>query len=141
MRQNRSIPDCAVIPVLAYQDLSAAVEWLGSAFGFTPRVRIGDHRVQLNTDNGGAVVARQATEDHPAASANHSVMVRVNDVDAHYARASRAGARITHPPETYAFGERQYGAIDIGGHAWTFSQTTDDVAPESWGGVTVDTGA
>ena len=32
-------------------------------------------------------------------------------------------------------GERQYTAVDLGGHVWTFSQSIADVAPEGWGGV------
>ena len=34
-------------------------------------------------------------------------------------------------------GERQYTAVDLGGHVWTFSQSIADVAPEERGGVSV----
>jgi hypothetical protein len=45
MKVNRSIPTATVIPVLTYPDVRAAVAWLGAAFGFVERVRIGDdHR-------------------------------------------------------------------------------------------------
>ena len=48
MRSNRSIPQSTVVPVLIYPDVRAAVEWLGAAFGFVERVRIGEgHRAQL----------------------------------------------------------------------------------------------
>jgi uncharacterized glyoxalase superfamily protein PhnB len=40
-------------------------------------------------------------------------------------------------PTTYPYGERQDTAIDPGGHAWTVSQSIDDVAPASWGRVLV----
>ena len=46
-----------MIPVLIYPDVRAAVEWLGAAFGFVERVRIGEtHRAQLSFGEG-AVIA------------------------------------------------------------------------------------
>ena len=47
----------------------------------------------------------------------------------------KAGAQILRPPADHPFGERQYTAVDIGGHRWTFSQTIADVDPASWGGL------
>jgi len=47
MRVNRSVPPCAVIPVLIYPDPGAAADWLGKAFGFTIRLRIANHRIQV----------------------------------------------------------------------------------------------
>lgn len=136
MRQNRSIPSATVIPVLRYPDLSAAVQWLGEAFGFAERMRIPGHRVQMTVPGGGAVVAVQAEND--AEPAGTSVMIRIDDVDAHHARSTKHGARVTLAPETFPFGERQYSVIDIGGHKWTFTQTVADVAPEEWGGQSVN---
>jgi uncharacterized glyoxalase superfamily protein PhnB len=63
-----------------------------------------------------------------------AVMVRVADIDSHYERAERFGARIVSRPTDYPYGERQYTAEDPGGHQWTFSQTIADVDPETWGG-------
>ena len=48
------------------------------------------------------------------------------------------GARIVSPPTDYPYGERQYTAVDLGGHHWTFSQSLADVDPADWGGVLVD---
>ena len=42
MRSNRSIPASTVVPVLVYPDVRAAVAWLGEAFGFAERVRVGE---------------------------------------------------------------------------------------------------
>src|SRR5215470_13323898 len=47
MRFNRSVPPCAVIPVLIYPDPTAAADWLSKAFGFTIRLRIANHRIQM----------------------------------------------------------------------------------------------
>jgi uncharacterized glyoxalase superfamily protein PhnB len=38
------------------------------------------------------------------------------------------------PPVDYPYGERQYSAVDPGGHVWTFSESIADVDPASWGG-------
>jgi uncharacterized glyoxalase superfamily protein PhnB len=63
--------------------------------------------------------------------------MRVADVDAHYERAVGFGARILEPPTDFPYGERQCRVEDPGGHAWTFSQTIADVAPEEWGGTLI----
>jgi uncharacterized glyoxalase superfamily protein PhnB len=127
---NRSIPQCTVIPVIAYPDVTAAADWLCEAFGFTVRVRIGDHRVQLNVGDG-AVVLREGM----GAESGESVMVRVEDVDGHCERARQRGARIVEPPADFPYGERQYTVEDFAGRAWKFSQSIADVAPEDWGGT------
>lgn len=132
MPSNRSIPACTIIPELAYADVRAAAAWLVRAFGFAQRLRIGDHRVQL-TYGDGAIVAMQGTPG----GGGHRVMVRVDDVDAHHAHALAAGARIAMPPTSFPYGERQYAAVDIGGHAWVFTQSIADVDPASWGGELV----
>ncbi len=126
------MPSSTVIPVLAYDDVAAAVEWLCEAFGFTERWRAGDHRAQLAV--GGGAVAVTEGRSPQSDDATHSVMVRVEDADGHYERAKERGARILQPPTDHPYGERQYTAEDLAGHRWTFSQSIADVAPEDWGG-------
>jgi uncharacterized glyoxalase superfamily protein PhnB len=133
---NRSMPDAAIVPVLAYPDVHEAAEWLCKAFGFEQRLVIGDHRVQLTFDDGAVVVAAGGS----GADSAHSVMVRVEDADRHHERAAAAGATIVSPPTDYEYGERQYTAEDPGGHRWTFSQAIADVDPAEWGGVLVGDG-
>lgn len=141
MRTNRSMPRSHVIPVLAYPDLGKATDWLCDAFGFTLRWRIGNHRAQLNVGEGAvAVTERRSGEGHRPGNPGddrHSVMVRIEDVDSHHERAKRLGARILEPPTDYPYGERQYTVEDLAGHTWTFSQSIADVAPEQWGGTSV----
>jgi uncharacterized glyoxalase superfamily protein PhnB len=125
------MPGSTVIPVLAYPNVREAAAWLCDAFGFTMRVRIADHRVQLNAGDGAVVVAerQEGAGEGPA-----RVMVRVEDVHAHHERARARGAQIIREPADHPFGERQYTVEDVGGHQWTFSQSIADVAPEEWGG-------
>ena len=140
MKANRSIPASTVIPVLIYPDVRAAVEWLSRAFGFAERVRIGeDHRSQLRFGDGAVIVGdvRQDRRPPRPGEVTHSVMVRVEDARAHCEHARGHGARIIMEPTDFEYGERQNTAVDPAGHQWTFSETLDDVAPESWGGESV----
>ena len=149
MIQNRSIPNATVIPVLVYEDVAEAVEWLCDTFGFSERLRIGDHRAQLRFGDGAVVVSeRRVGRVHDSSDAvilrpprrgevSHVVMVRVEDVNAHYAYARERGARIIEPPTDHPYGERQYSAEDLAGHRWTFTQSIADVAPEEWGGESI----
>lgn len=122
------MPTSTVIPVLEYDDVGEAVSWLCKTFGFTERWRVGDHRAQLAVGDGCIAVT-----DGGSGAERANVMVRIEDVDAHYERAREQGAQITGPPTDYPYGERQYSAVDPGGHHWTFSQSIADVAPEDWG--------
>ena len=136
MESNRSMPHAQVIPELAYPDVDAAALWLAKAFGFSVRLRIGSHRAQLEFGSG-AVIIRSGPAPDAEASASHSVMVRVEDVDAHYANAVEAGATVSGAPTTHPYGERQYAAQDFTGHWWVFSQSVEDVPPDKWGGELV----
>jgi uncharacterized glyoxalase superfamily protein PhnB len=127
------MPPSTVIPVLGYVDVGEAVDWLCETFGFTERWRAGNHRAQLAVGEGAVVVTERGGGE--LGSMNHSVMVRVDDVNTHHEHARERGARILHPPTDYPYGERQYTAEDLGGHHWSFSQSIADVAPEEWGGV------
>lgn len=138
MKANRSIPAAAVIPVLIYPDVREAVDWLGEAFGFVERVRIGEgHRSQLSYGEGAVIVGDVRGDRRPPrpGEVTHSVMVRVEDANAHCERARAVGARIIMEPTDFEYGERQYTAVDPAGHQWTFSETLADVAPEEWGGT------
>ncbi len=127
MLTNPSMPPSTVIPVLPYPDVAAAVAWLTATFGFTLRLRIGDHRAQLNVGDGAMVVVQ--------GSGRGQVMVRVEDVDRHHDHASKQGARVVQAPTDQPYGERQYSVEDLAGHAWTFSQSIAAVPPAQWGGT------
>ena len=141
MKPNRSIPTATVIPVLIYPDVREAVAWLSAAFGFAERVRIGEnHRAQLRFGDGAVIVAdvRGDRRAPRPGEVTHSVTVRLQDVRAHCEQARAHGARIVMEPTDFEYGERQYTAEDLAGHQWTFSETLADVAPEAWGGESVN---
>jgi uncharacterized glyoxalase superfamily protein PhnB len=108
MPANRSIPQCTVIPELAYPDLGEAVDWFCDAFGFTLRLRIANHRAQLNVGDGAVVLTEQRGRGQDSLGAvsfppsrddpSHSELVRALDVERHYQRATQRGVQIKRPP-------------------------------------------
>ena len=134
MRSNRSAPPCPVIPVLRYPDPGAAAEWLQKAFGFTVRLRIANHRIQMRAGEGCFTIA----EGDIAPNQSVTVQVRIEEARSHCERARAAGAKILTEPTDHFYGERQYDAEDFYGHRWNFTETLADVEPETWGGTSVD---
>lgn len=139
LKKNRAAPDAAVIPVLYYPDVSAAMKWLTTALPFIERLRIGDHRCQLVYGNGAIVVATPGGHADAAPStlqspAGHSVMLRVAGIDQLFERAKAAGARVLAEPADHMYGERQCSFVDPWGRPWTLSETIFDSDPADWGG-------
>jgi len=132
MRSNRSAPPCPVIPVLIYPDPAAAAAWLSKAFGFTVRLRIANHRIQMktgpHTDAGCFTIA----EGSAIPNGSHTTQIRIEDAIGHCARARENGATILTEPVDHNYGERQYNVRDFHGHRWDFTETIADVAPEAW---------
>ena len=46
--------------------------------------------------------------------------IMVDDVDAHYRSAVERGANIRYEPVDQPYGYREYSAVDIGVHMWSF---------------------
>jgi len=123
-----------IIPVLTYQDIQAAHDFLIRAFGFDGggvdrnaegqavhgEVRAGDAAIWLHR------VTAEHRLNSPLASdvANTGLFVYVRDVDAHYERARAAGALIDSEPVDQPYGQREYGARDLEGHRWWFGAPT-----------------
>jgi uncharacterized glyoxalase superfamily protein PhnB len=140
VKRNRSVPPATVVPILAYPDVRAAVDWLAAAFGFVERTRIGErHRVQLSIGADGAMIVAEfrADQELREASTAFVVRVRVDDVDASFARAQGHGARVIEAPIDREYGERDFTVEDLAGHRWQFSESVKDVAPEEFGCRTV----
>jgi uncharacterized glyoxalase superfamily protein PhnB len=134
----------AVIPMLAYEDAGAAVDWLVESFGFEELMRVpdddgtivhaelgtGDGKIMLATPSPDYVSPRRMRELSDEARKMYEVpyvvdgvLVEVDDVDAHFARAKAAGATILSEAEDVPeFGVRHYRVEDPEGHRWMFSQ-------------------
>jgi uncharacterized glyoxalase superfamily protein PhnB len=128
---------------LFYDDAAAAIDWLCRAFGFEVRLKVEENgRIQHSElVFGGSVimVGQSGTEaqagfrrtlrsPQSAGGVNtQSLMIYVDDVDAHCVRARATGAVIDAEPEVHDYGpkywaDRSYGAADPEGHHWWFTQ-------------------
>ena len=121
----------AVIPVLVYEDIEAAHDFLVETFGFTSGglQRLDDGTVvHAEVRSGDAAIwLHQVSAEHEMASPRDAAMshgglsVAVPDVDAHYAGTKAAGARIDSEPTDQDYGLREYGVRDPENHRWWFS--------------------
>jgi uncharacterized glyoxalase superfamily protein PhnB len=135
-----------VVPMLAYEDGPAAMDWLAKAFGFIEVVRMvgPDGRLshgEMGTGEESEGLIMLATPTPAYESPRHhretcetaaawskvpyiidGVLVYVRDVDSHFQRARDAGATILSEIETGGPGKR-YRAEDLEGHRWMFMQS------------------
>lgn len=127
--------------MIAYEDGPAALEWLARAFGFTENRRMMNEgrlaHAEMETGSGLIMLATPSPDyegprrhrEHCRAARKWSVapwvidgvLVYVDDVDAHFARAKQAGATMLSDIESGGPG-RRYRAEDLEGHRWMFMQ-------------------
>ena len=131
-----------VIPMIAYSDGAAALDWLSKAFGFEEQERwLDDEGVLTHGEmlaGQGLIMLATPTPDYegPAEHRAHcsavaewsrspwvidGVLVHVTDVDAHFRHAREAGATMLSDIEEGP-GGRLYRAEDSEGHRWMFVQ-------------------
>lgn len=134
MSQDR-IPDEAPIPSniypsLTYEDAPAAIEWLCRAFGFKRRLVVpgpGGSIAHSELSLGPGVIMVSSVKPEAGrcspkslSGSSHGLCVRVEDPDAHFARAREAGAEIVQELQDEDYGSRGYMARDPEGHVWYF---------------------
>lgn len=131
--------------MLAYEDAAAAIDWLTSAFGFTERKdqryvmedgTIGHAEVELD---GNVIMLATPNREYQSPKTHRDrcddaarwldnpwvidgLLVLVDDLDAHHARAVDAGANVIRPLEQGPEGHL-YTAEDLEGHRWMFQQS------------------
>ena len=139
MIPNRSAPAAAIVPILVYEDVGKALEYLTRVFGFKERLRAewggAISHAQMDIGGGSIMMGKQGGPFKVSSGETVSqyAHVHVDDVEQHFVKAKAEGATILKAPEDMPFGVRQYTARDIGGHWWTFSQNIRDVDPAEWG--------
>lgn len=125
------------------RDAAHMIDWLCEAFDFEVRLKVegeagriehselsyGDGLVMVGSERSGAAQRFGTDMLSPLSAGGNTqgMMIYVDDVDAHCARARAAGARIVAEPELHDYGDdywadRSYGAIDPEGHLWWISQ-------------------
>ncbi len=136
-----------VIPMIAYENGIAAIEWLSKAFGFRER----REARQLSPDGrlshaemeagNGLIMLATPTPDYESPRRHREtceqarkwsrgpwiidgVLVYVDDLDAHFERARAAGANVLSSIEKGPPG-RRYRVEDLEGHRWFFFERNE----------------
>ena len=130
-----------------YRDPAAMIDWLCRAFGFEVRIKVvddagriehseltlGDGLIMVGGEKRGPARRFGVDMSSPLSAGcnTQNLMVYVDDVDVHCARARAAGATIVEEPALHDYGEaywadRAYGATDPEGHLWWFMQRMRD---------------
>ena len=123
------------IATLVCNDIAAAVEHLMSVFGLGPsdvtadpdgnvvhgQVDVGSGTVWLHPESADFDLISPTTAGHSTAT----MVVLVDDVDAHHAHAAANGAEIRYEPLDQPYGYREYSARDSEGHLWSFMKPLD----------------
>jgi uncharacterized glyoxalase superfamily protein PhnB len=142
--QLRDMP--SVIPMISYEDVAQAADWIVRAFGFreTGRWADGDGRVtHVNMELGEGVVMLGSPSPRYQSPRHHAevcdlarawsttpyvvdgVLVYIDDIEAHFQRAQASGATVLSPLEDNpGVRQRNYRAEDLEGHRWMFAQPT-----------------
>ena len=125
-----------IFPALKYQNAAKAIEFLVAAFGFKTEavhadegetiahaeLRLGPGAVMLGSD--------RKNPENPWDGVRMGIYVHVADIDAHYAQAKAAGARIVRPLADTDYGSREYSAYDCEGNLWSFGTYRPAVAAQ-----------
>ena len=117
-------------PIIAYDDAPAAIAWLQRVFAFVPvLVMTGETgeigHAELRLGNGVIMpTSSQRTPDpeNPWSQplATQGLYVAMDNVDAHFDHAVRAGAEIVQPLADTDYGSREDSARDLDGNLWSF---------------------
>jgi PhnB protein len=128
-------------PYLLYRDVGKALAWFSKAFGF---VESGDRftgedgtiqHAEMEISKNGEVFMLGCPGPkykNPGKLGNVTALmyVTVDNVDQHFARAKKAGAKVLGKPEDTFYGDRRYSVLDPEGHQWYFAQHVRDVSAE-----------
>ena len=118
------------IAVVVYADLAAAYTYLVDVFGLGPgrltrspdgaavhgEVHAGDGSIWLHPESPEFGLASPRSLGATTAS----IVVMVDDVDAHHRHAAAHGADVVYEPVDQPYGYREYGARDLEGGLWSF---------------------
>lgn len=133
-------------PMICYEDVGKALDWLTRVFGFR---EVGDrftdeggrvNHAEIDLDGGRVMLSWPGSDyQSPARHAQvcegsrrwlqvpyviDGVCVFVDDVDSHCERARAGGAKILLEPTTHPYG-RLYNAEDHEGHRWIFMRPAE----------------
>lgn len=129
-----------LMPYLAVDDASAAIDFYQRAFGAKERARMsgpGGSIMHAELEIGDSIIMLsdpfpQASTKTPKELGGTSVniMTYVEDTDAAYKQAIDAGATSQMEPDDMFWGDRFSLVQDPFGHTWTIATHIEDVSPE-----------
>jgi uncharacterized glyoxalase superfamily protein PhnB len=121
----------SITPYLYYEDVAGALKFLAKAFGFRKygvpmsgpdgklnhaAMKLGDDLIMMGYPG------PKYKNPKRLGQATYALYINVDDVDKHFARAKKAGAKLLEEPADTFYGDRRYGAQDPEGHQWYFAQ-------------------
>ena len=121
----------SITAYLYYQDVAGALKFLAKAFGLRKcgvQVKGPDGKIHhASMEFGDALVMMgypgpKYKNPKRLGHLTQCLYVNVDNVDAHFARARKAGAKILEKPKDTPYGHRRFGAEDPEGHQWYFAQ-------------------
>ncbi len=134
-----------IFPALKYNDAQAAIDWLQEAFGFSTHLVVPGEKekiahAQLIYDNAMIMLGSTGNGEFDKYMKcpgdlrginTQSAYIVVTEIDAHYARAKAAGAKIILDIKDEEYGGRGYTCQDPQGVIWSFGTYNpwNDVTP------------
>ena len=127
-------------PYLIVRGAADAIEFYKRAFGATEMLRMADPQGRVGHAEiriGDSVI--MLADEHPAmgyrgprslGGSSVSILLYLDDVDAVFDRAVKAGAKALRPVANQFYGDRSGTLEDPFGHVWTIATHVEDVAPE-----------
>jgi len=129
-----------VSPYLVVQDAKRALAWYVEALGATEHLRLpGPNDTLMHAEfrfADSVVMLGEQSPGHGAFGPPHfggtpvSLVLYVEDVDAAFGRAVKAGAKAERPVADMPFGDRMGTIVDPFGHRWHLSTHIEDVSQE-----------
>ena len=118
-----------IVPYLGYKNARAAIDFLKTAFGFNENQAYADENgtvlhAELSVGNGvimiGTGADEQRSEELTNMPAGRGLYIVVDDIEAHFERAKKAGAHVVWEPHDTEFGTKRYRVLDVEGYEWSF---------------------
>jgi len=139
---TKAIPDGyqTATPYLIVKGAAEAIEFYKRAFGATEMLRMADPHGRVGHAEikiGDSVI--MLADEHPAmgyrsprslGGSSVSILLYLEDVDAVFERAVKAGAQAQRPVANQFYGDRSGTLEDPFGHVWTVATHVEDVPPE-----------
>ncbi|TPI26656.1 glyoxalase [Mesorhizobium sp. B3-1-6] len=116
-------------PALRYRNAAKMIDWLSEAFGFELRARYGEgdivHHAELTFGSSMIMLGTARDDDYgkmvgEPGGGGKSIYIAVDDVDATYAKAKKASARIIQELVDRDYGSREFICLDPEDNVWSF---------------------